>query len=254
MYHIGMLSSMMTLTPDTYQAFKKINCQLDHLKELPNAEELHTYDAIMIEEADEGEISSVCSTILQIKQHTNAYIWVLSGKSMLINRQVYLQLGVDGNFELESFPEEMVLYFKNFLSRQDEKKRLQRNRIGEQERFNQTDRTSGKIELDPANHSLIVFTGEKEVEVELTRLEYRMLELLCSHPGKAFSYQEIHEKLWHVPYQEENYRVANIIFHVREKLERNDVGAEFIKTVRSKGYMLKLENLKQNRLKKNKIK
>ncbi|ALS02724.1 hypothetical protein ATZ33_15470 [Enterococcus silesiacus] len=245
MFRIGILASTMTPKPDVYKAFEKMNCQLDHLKKVPNLEELHTYDGLLIEEVHEGEISSVCSTILQIKQQTNAYIWILSGKSTLINRQVYLQLGVDGNFDQESFPEELLLYLKNFLARQDEKKRMQRNVIGGKRFSNQSDTVGEKFEMNPTNHSLSVFIGEKEVEVELTRLEYRLLELLYSHPGKAFNYQEIHEKLWDLPYQEENYRVANIIFHIRKKLERHGVGADVIKTVRSKGYMIKVENIKE---------
>ncbi|ALS36954.1 two-component system response regulator VicR [Enterococcus rotai] len=245
MYRIGILASTMTPSPDVYKAFEKINCQLDHLKEVPNFEKLHTYDGLLIEEVHEGAISSVCSTILQIKQQTNVYIWVLSGKSTLINRQVYLQLGVDGNFDQESFPEELLLYLKNFLSRQDEQRKTQRAVVGGKKNANQISTIGEKLEMDPTNHSLIVFIGEKEVEVELTRLEYRLLELLYSYPGKAFNYQEIHENLWNSPYKEENYRVANIVFHVRKKLERHDVGSEFIKTVRSKGYMIKLENIKK---------
>ncbi|MBO0439046.1 winged helix-turn-helix domain-containing protein [Candidatus Enterococcus ikei] len=252
MYRIGILASTMTPTPNVYKAFEKMNCQLDHLKEVPNFEELHTYDGLLIEEINEGEISSVCSTILRIKQQTNAYVWVLSRKSTLINRQIYLQLGVDGNFDQESFPDEILLYFKNFLSRRDEKKKTQRDVIGERKTTNQMDNERENIEINPKNHSLIVFMGEEGIEIELTRLEYRMFELLYSHPGRAFSYKEIHEKLWQVPYQKENYRVANIVFHVREKLERNGVGADFIKTVRSKGYMIKPENIKGNRLRNNK--
>lgn len=245
MYHIGILASTIMLTPDVYRAFEKMNCQLDHLKEMPNFEKLHIYDGLLIEEVHEGEISSVCSSILQIKQHTNAYIWVLSRKATLINRQIYLQLGVDGNFAQECFPEEIFLYLKNFLSRQGEKKRIQRNVIGDKRLSHQMDTKREKLEMNPTNHSLIVMVGEKNVEIELTRLEYRMFELLNSHPGRAFSYKEIHEKLWNAPYQKENYRVANIVFHVREKLERNGVGSDFIKTVRSKGYMIKLENIKK---------
>ncbi|EHQ9041231.1 winged helix-turn-helix domain-containing protein, partial [Enterococcus faecalis] len=37
-----------------------------------------------------------------------------------------------------------------------------------------------------------------------------------------------------------NYKIANAIFHIRNKIEKNPKIPRFIKTVRSKGYMLSL--------------
>ncbi|MGX7265056.1 winged helix-turn-helix domain-containing protein [Enterococcus crotali] len=242
MYQLGILSSTITSISDKQQAFEKINCQVEIFGELPSNEKLCTYDGILIEEIGEGDISQTFSIILQIKQQTNAYIWVLSENSTLINRQIYLQLGVDGNFYRESFPVEVIFYLKNFLERQKALKEV----LGGKHRSYQTTKQKNQLELNPVNHSLLVPIEDGDiVEIGLTKLEYRIIELLYSHPGAAFSYEELYEKLWHTSYTQENYRVANVIFHIREKLEQHGVDSSFIKTVRSKGYMLKLEKVKK---------
>lgn len=243
MYHLGILSSTTTSISDRQQAFEKINCQVEYFEELPIDEKLHRYDGILIEEIGEGDISQTCSIILQIKQRTNAYIWILSEKSTLINRQVYLQLGVDGNFDQESFPVEIILYLKNNLVRQEQLKEAFRGTRLSYQR----NKKRKSLELNPVNHSLFIFIEDdgELLEIELTKLEYRILELLYSHPGKALGYEELYKQLWHTSYTQKNCRVANVIFHIREKIERNGVESSFIKTVRSKGYMLELERARK---------
>ncbi|MCC8168521.1 MAG: response regulator transcription factor [Clostridiales bacterium] len=74
------------------------------------------------------------------------------------------------------------------------------------------------------------------VPIELTSVEYRIMELLMHHPGKVFTKQQIYEYGW-----EENFAVSDnnimvCISKLRSKL--GDDGTKYIRTVRGLGYRL----------------
>ncbi|GGC76858.1 winged helix-turn-helix domain-containing protein [Enterococcus wangshanyuanii] len=186
-------------------------------------------DGIFIEETEEHSISLICELVLSIRKESDVFIWVLSKKSTTVDRQVYLQLGVDNVFNSNYFPEEPLLVIRNTFTRK-------MKQIPAEQKTEMNDSEINSMKLDPRNLSLSVVTGENQVkEIALTKLEYRIMELLYSNPGKAFSYKEIHEALWKIPYSDRPYRVANLVFHIRDKLENTSI---YIKTVRSKGYRL----------------
>lgn len=97
------------------------------------------------------------------------------------------------------------------------------------------DKDSG-FELLPSNFS-IVLQGK---EISLTKLEFRTIEFLQSQQGVAVSYEEIYKNVWDEDGQGKQYRVSNLIFHLRQKIEEDTARPEYIKTIRSKGYMLKV--------------
>lgn len=78
---------------------------------------------------------------------------------------------------------------------------------------------------------------DNEQTVYLTKLEYRALSILHAASPRAVSYKEMYEEIWGAPYDERNYRIANIIFHLRVKLEKNVRNPQIVKTVRSNGYL-----------------
>lgn len=80
-------------------------------------------------------------------------------------------------------------------------------------------------------------------EVSLTKLEFQTISFLQENIGKAMSYEEIYQAVWQEkhtgsPLENRQYRISNLIFHLRKKMEINNVHPNYIKTVRSKGYML----------------
>lgn len=81
------------------------------------------------------------------------------------------------------------------------------------------------------SNSSVLLNGKQEVS--LTKLEFKTIELLSNHIGKVLTYEDIYENIWDKVSEDKQYRVTNIIYHLRRKLED-----DYIKTVRSKGYML----------------
>ena len=75
-------------------------------------------------------------------------------------------------------------------------------------------------------------------EVSLTPMEYGILKLLMSHPGKVFSSEEIYRNVWNdVPYGSDGV-VAVHIRHLREKIEISPSEPQYIKVVWGQGYKM----------------
>ncbi|MBL1226681.1 DNA-binding response regulator [Enterococcus sp. BWR-S5] len=236
MYQLGIVSSE-KFSERVITEFEKKGFMLNPLSEEQLFQKNHKFDGIFIEETENHSVSSICELILTVRRESDAFIWILSNKSTTIDRQVYFQLGVDNVFDIDYFPMEPLLLIKNSFSRQ---KMLQ---LKEQDIHSTRlqEKSSKKIELNIINHSLCISTDDDEIkEIDLTKLEYKAVKLLFSNPGQAFTYKEIYECLWNKPYKNQSYRVANIIFHIREKLENDSLDPNYIKTVRTKGYMINM--------------
>lgn len=73
--------------------------------------------------------------------------------------------------------------------------------------------------------------------VELTRQEFRILELLLSHPGRVFSKQAIYDYAWDEMYLGEDKTINVHISNIRKKLRRVS-DREYIETVWGVGFRL----------------
>ncbi|WP_449539098.1 response regulator transcription factor [Ferdinandcohnia sp. Marseille-Q9671] len=98
----------------------------------------------------------------------------------------------------------------------------------------------GEIVLDESSFSAI----KGSVIISLTKIEYRILELLMNSPGRVYTKQQIFEKAWNEYYMggEEDNTINVHISKLREKLEENPKKPIYIKTIRGLGY--KFENQK----------
>ncbi|MBQ9993591.1 MAG: response regulator transcription factor [Clostridia bacterium] len=85
--------------------------------------------------------------------------------------------------------------------------------------------------------------GEKSVTldgepVSLTPIEYSILRLLMSSPGRVFSSQEIYKQVWKETAVGAEGTVAVHIRHLREKLEINPAEPRWLKVVWGHGYKI----------------
>jgi len=76
------------------------------------------------------------------------------------------------------------------------------------------------------------------VEVRLTSIEYRILELLMENRGMVFSIEQIYEKAWKEPYFNSENTVAVHIRRIREKIEINPKDPKYLKVVWGIGYKI----------------
>ncbi|MFD2445275.1 response regulator transcription factor [Bacillus sp. CGMCC 1.16607] len=94
----------------------------------------------------------------------------------------------------------------------------------------------GDLTLDEATFSII----RNGISIPLTKIEYRILELLMDSPGRVYTKQQIFEKAWDDYYIDgDGDNTINVhISKIREKIEENPKKPVYIKTVRGLGYKL----------------
>ena len=183
-------------------------------------------DIVIIYEEDQEQIGELCQLILQIKEETQAPVWLFSKECHATHHLIYLEFGVERYLDTHCTPLELRYLIRNTTATMDSFRRAAKG----------TYRTDWQ--LNDQNQSLML---QGKPELSLTVLEYRLMSLLFSNPGTAFEYHELYEEMWPngaENEQGERTRVANIIFRLRLKLKAENENPNAIKTVRSKGYKL----------------
>ena len=72
--------------------------------------------------------------------------------------------------------------------------------------------------------------------IDLTSVEYRIMELFMKHPGKVFTKQQIYEYGWGEEYIVADNNIMVCISKLRDKLDEDPTA--YIKTIRGLGYRL----------------
>jgi len=90
----------------------------------------------------------------------------------------------------------------------------------------------GSIELDPVTHDVRI----GGVPVQLRPLEYKLLQLLVSDPGRVFTREELLEQVWEMR-GDINTRTVDV--HVRRLRVSLGAAADVIETVHGFGYRAK---------------
>ena len=76
----------------------------------------------------------------------------------------------------------------------------------------------------------------KEKQLEFTKMEFDFLKLLAESPNRAFSREEILNKVWGYQNYPTTRTVDTHVLQIRQK-----IGEEWIETVRGIGYRLKFD-------------
>ena len=84
-------------------------------------------------------------------------------------------------------------------------------------------------------HRRVLMAGR---EVRLNHGEYAMLYCMASAPGQVFSKAQLYAAAWGEEYLHGTTSVENIIWRLRQKLEKDPKQPEYIKTVLGTGYKI----------------
>ena len=228
MYNIGFV----LLDDDTNEQkyIDSLNSAQLHVHPINKNEVIETnenYNGIVINEYHIQNIGLICELILSLKKKTDIFIWVISKRENKMNHIVYLQLGADGIIDPETDTEESKLLMINTFNR------YSRMSLNDSEQISKSEGNT-ELQLRPCNFSVLM-NGE---EISLTKLEFKTIEFLQTQKGVAVSYEEIYKNVWENDGNDKQYRVSNLIFHLRQKIEKDAAHPKYIKTVRSKGYKL----------------
>lgn len=227
MYNIGFVILGNTEEQQYIESLKSEQLKVTVLDKNEAIETTEQYEGIVIKEHHSQNISSICELIILLKKNYDTFIWVISERANKMNHIVYLQLGADGILDNDYETEESKLLMLNALNRYNRTYSITEERGGKS-------RPDPGIQLRPCNFSVLL-NGK---EISLTKLEFKTIEFLQTQQGVAVSYEEIYKNVWENEGNDKQYRVSNLIFHLRQKIEKDAAHPKYIKTVRSKGYKL----------------
>jgi two-component system, OmpR family, response regulator MprA len=94
----------------------------------------------------------------------------------------------------------------------------------------------GDLRIDPAARR--VWRGEREID--LTKTEYELLELLVRNAGIVLDHSTIYDRIWGYDFGPDSKNLAVYIRYLRLKIERED-DDRLIHTVRGVGYTVRAQ-------------
>lgn len=166
----------------------------------------------------------------RIRKEKNIPILIVSAKSEDMDKILGLTTGADDYITKPFNPLELLARVKSQLRRYLYLSPQPINRLEED-----TINTNGLI-INKETHKITLFNQE----INLTPIEFDILLLLASSPGKVFTVDEIFQKVWKEDYLESDNTVRVHIRKIREKMEIDSKQPFFIKTVWGVGYKFEI--------------
>ena len=162
----------------------------------------------------------------KIREFSNVPILFLTAKSETEDVVLGLNVGADDYITKPFVPVEVLARVRSHLRRYA--------KLGSRPLEEESELMLGGIVLNDRTKTVTV-EGE---QVTLTPIEYSILRLLMTHPGKVYSTKALYEAVW----QEEALgcegAVAVHIRHLREKIEINPSEPRYLKVVWGQGYKM----------------
>ncbi|MCC8060455.1 MAG: response regulator transcription factor [Clostridiales bacterium] len=165
----------------------------------------------------------------KIRETNNIPIIMLSAKSTDLDKILGLGTGADDYVAKPFNPLELTARVKSQLRRYTQ---LNPNSNIHENQKNEISIRGLTINKD--NHKVTVY----DEEVRLTPIEFDILYLLASNPGKVFSTDEIFEKVWNEKVYEANNTVMVHIRRLRGKMKEDERQDKIITTVWGVGYKI----------------
>lgn len=170
----------------------------------------------------------VCKTIRTEPEINDIGVLMLTAKGEAEDRILGLEVGADDYVVKPFVVREVVLRVTALANRLAERRAVPAKSTG-------TSITVGPIELDPVTHDVRI----SGAPTQLRPLEYKLLQLLVSDPGKVFTREELLEQVWEMR-GDINTRTVDV--HVRRLRVSLGPAADVIETVHGFGYRARRDN------------
>jgi DNA-binding response OmpR family regulator len=162
----------------------------------------------------------------QIRTFSDAYIVMLTARAEEVDKLVGLGVGADDYLTKPFSPRELVARIRAMLRRP--------RAATPMEAAARPVRRLGDLEIDPAARE-VHLAGEP---VELTRLEFDLLEALSGRPRVVLSRRQLLERVWGAEWVGDDHLVDVHIANLRRKLGDDPRQPRHILTVRGVGYRM----------------
>ncbi len=165
----------------------------------------------------------------RIRETNNIPIIMLSARSTDLDKILGLGTGADDYVVKPFNPLELTARVKSQLRRY-----TQLNPQSNAQESQKNEITVRDLTINKDNHKVMV--GDEEIK--LTPIEFDILYLLASNPGRVFSTDEIFEKVWNEKVYEANNTVMVHIRRLRGKMKEDTRQTKIITTVWGVGYKI----------------
>jgi DNA-binding response OmpR family regulator len=156
----------------------------------------------------------------RIRTFSDAYIVMLTGKDAEVDKLIGLSVGADDYMTKPFSPRELVARVRAIL---------RRPHTGHDAT---AERRIGPLSIDPSAR-IVTLEGR---EVELTRIEFNLLDLLSSRPKMVFTREKLLEQVWGSDWFGDDHVVDVHLSSLRRKIGDDPKSPRYISTVRGVGY------------------
>ena len=204
-----------TLTQEGYDVFTSVDGE-DVLEKAQEIKPDLVLLDVMLPKMDGFEVCRILRKDLEMP------VFMISAKAEEIDRVVGLEMGADDYITKPFSMRELVVRVRNSLRRAALNPQVDELEILK----------FGELEIHLTSHMAIV-SGE---EVSMKPKEFDLLYLLASHKGRAFTRDQILQRLWDDEYIGDVRTVDVHVRWIREKIEVNPSRPEKLVTIRGVGY------------------
>ena len=167
------------------------------------------------------------SALMKIREKNNIPIIMLSAKTEESDKVIGLSMGADDYVTKPYNTAELMARVKSQLRRYRE---LNPSKPHERQEVI----SLKHLEINKVTHQVVCY-GES---IKLTPIEFDILYLLASNPGRVFGTDEIFERVWHEKFYEANNTVMVHIRRLRGKMKDDTREDKIITTVWGVGYKI----------------
>jgi DNA-binding response OmpR family regulator len=160
----------------------------------------------------------------QIRTFSDAYIVMLTGRVEEVDRIVGLSTGADDYVSKPFSPGELMARVRAMLRRPRARRAPARSAV---QRF-------GDLEIDSMARE-VRLGGEL---VELTKIEFDLLDVLSGEPRVVFSRERLLERVWGGEWFGDDHVVDVHVANLRGKLGDDPRAPRYVRTVRGVGYRM----------------
>ena len=204
-----------TLTQEGYDVFTSVDGE-DGLEKAQEIKPDLVLLDVMLPKMDGFEVCRILRKDLEMP------VFMISAKAEEIDRVVGLEMGADDYITKPFSMRELVVRVRNSLRRAALNPQVDELEILK----------FGELEIHLTSHMAIV-SGE---EVSMKPKEFDLLYLLASHKGRAFTRDQILQRLWDDEYIGDVRTEDVHVRWIREKIEVNPSRPEKLVTIRGVGY------------------
>jgi DNA-binding response OmpR family regulator len=160
----------------------------------------------------------------QLRTFSDAYVVMLTGREDEVDKLIGLSVGADDYVTKPFSPRELVARIRAMLRRPRAASATAPRPV----------RRVGEIEVDPGAREAKV----RGKVVELTRIEFELLDVLSERPRTAFTRGQLLQRVWGPNWFGDDHVVDVHVSKLRRKLGDDARAPRYLRTVRGVGYRL----------------